>query len=64
MSYGGHVSDMISRLKNNREWHNIRKERHQKIMEAYQKHHPHAENMNSEEGDENNHTKDIEITNQ
>ena len=42
MSFAGHVSDMISRMRNNREWHNSRKARQKKILEAYQIHPGHS----------------------
>jgi hypothetical protein len=61
MSFAGHVSDMISRMRNNREWHNARKARQKKILEAYQGHPVHSTDgvhekpaRNSEESGESN----------
>ncbi len=41
MSSAGHVSDMNTRLKNNRDQMNARKERHQKVLDAYRQHPKH-----------------------
>ena len=41
MSSAGHVSDMNSRLKNNRDQMNARKERHQKVLDVYRRHPKH-----------------------
>lgn len=41
MSSAGHVSDMNSRLKNNREQIIARKERHKKVLDAYHQHPKH-----------------------
>ena len=48
MSFAGHVSDMISRIKNNREWHLARKARQKKILEAYRVHKHHDDDINPE----------------
>ena len=52
MSFAGHVSDMISRIKNNREWHLARKARQKKILEAYRVHKHHDDDINPENSNE------------
>jgi hypothetical protein len=44
MSSAGHVSDMISRLRNNRELRITRKEKRSRVMEMYN--HPHMFHQN------------------
>jgi len=41
MSSAGHVSDMNSRLKNNRDQIKARKEKHQEVLDAYRQHPKH-----------------------